>query len=77
MAPDVSKILCIVHRFSSFKPGPTKPLARRCQVESVHIFSVSIFCAADGVLFFSISCNMVSRKILVIFSLRNKKEINE
>ena len=52
MAPDVSKILCIVHRFSSFKPGPTKPLARRCQVESVHIFSVSIFCAADGVLFF-------------------------
>lgn len=41
MAPDVSKILCIVRRFSSFKPGPTKPLAR-CQVESVHFFQ-SVF----------------------------------
>ena len=75
MAPDVSKILCIVHRFSSFKPGPTKPLARRCQVESVHIFSVSIFVQPTES--FSISCNMDSWKILVIFSLRNKKEINE
>jgi len=77
MAPDVNKITCIVHRFSTFKPGPTKPLARRCQVESVHIFSVSIFCVAHGVLFFSISCNMDSWKILLIFALRNKKEINE